>query len=114
MAEIQTNRPPRQERKPDSPYWQHEAKGVLRAELGRRGVTYERLAKLLVASGVSETDRSIANKISRGTFSFVFFLQAMRAIGATSVSLEPTQKAEGVLYSGQPVPPKKPRKEYQP
>ncbi len=58
------------------------------------------LAKLLQASGVEETTRSIANKVSRGTFSFVFFLQVMRVLGVQEVVLKPTEKTAGVLYSG--------------
>ena len=37
--------------------------------------------------GLEETSRSIANKMSRGTFSFAFFLQCMRALGADAVTL---------------------------
>lgn len=85
-----------------SPYWTHEAKGILRAELDRRGVTYAKLAKLLQERGIAETPRSLANKVSRGTFSFVFFLQVMRVLSVRSISLEPTEKAAGILYSGSP------------
>ena len=67
--------------------WENEARLLLKAEIARRGVTYERLAKRLQAFGVQETVRSIANKMSRGTFSFVFFLQCMKALGAQSVTL---------------------------
>lgn len=81
-------------------YWTQEAKGILRSELDRRGVTYMQLAKLLQASGVEETTRSIANKVSRGTFSFVFFLQVMRVLGVRDVALKPTEETAGVLYSG--------------
>lgn len=65
--------------------WETEARLLLKAELARRGTTYERLAKRLQANGVQETTRSIANKMSRGTFSFVFFLQCMGALGAETV-----------------------------
>ncbi len=58
------------------------------------------LARLLQAEGVEETTRSIANKVSRGTFSFVFFLQVMRALGVREISLKPTEKTAGVVYSG--------------
>lgn len=67
--------------------WENEARLLLKAEIARRGVTYERLAKRLQAIGVQETVRSIANKMSRGTFSFVFFLQCMKVLGAQSVTL---------------------------
>jgi hypothetical protein len=72
--------------------WVNEARRIVRAELVRRGVTYERLAKRLQAMGVRETERSIANKMSRGTFSFVFVLQCLKAIGAESVSFELTDE----------------------
>lgn len=71
--------------------WENEARRILRAELVRRGVTYQRLASHLQALGVTETERSIANKMSRGTFSFVFVLQCLKAIGAESVSFELTE-----------------------
>lgn len=67
--------------------WDTDARLLLKAEIVRRGVTYDRLAKRLQAIGVAETTRSIANKMSRGTFSFVFFLQCMRALSADSVTI---------------------------
>lgn len=38
--------------------------------------------------GGKVTERSIANKMSRGTFSIVFFLQCINAISITSDSLD--------------------------
>ncbi|SIT49362.1 conserved hypothetical protein [Paraburkholderia ribeironis] len=61
--------------------WYQVAGNVLRAELARQGISYRQLATLLAGIGVSETQRSIANKMSRGSFSFAFFLQCMRALG---------------------------------
>lgn len=71
--------------------WENEARRILRAELVRRGVTYQRLASRLQALGLKETERSVANKMSRGTFSFAFALQCLAAIGADSVSFELTE-----------------------
>jgi hypothetical protein len=68
--------------------WENEARRILKAEIVRRGLTYAVLAKRLQAIGVHETERSLANKMSRGTFSFVFFLQCMKAMGASSISFE--------------------------
>jgi hypothetical protein len=68
--------------------WDNDARNILKAEIVRRGLTYERLGKLMSAVGVPETTRSITNKLSRGTFSFIFFLQAMHAMGAKSVTIE--------------------------
>ena len=63
------------------------AKNLLKGELKRRGVTYLDLTEKLKPLGVHETERNLANKISRGGFSAAFLLQCLSAIGATSVSL---------------------------
>ena len=68
--------------------WENEARRIVRAELVRRGITYKGLAARLVAIGVKETERSIANKMSRGTFSFVFVLRCLQAVGAKSMTME--------------------------
>lgn len=68
--------------------WEHEARRIVRAELVRRGLTYAHLALRLQALDIPETERAIANKLSRGTFSFVFFLQCMKAIGVNEVNFE--------------------------
>lgn len=62
--------------------WEALARNMLRAELMRRGLSYARLVEALAAIGVEETEAAIKNKVSRGRFPFVFFLQAMVAIGA--------------------------------
>lgn len=67
--------------------WEKEAKQMLKAELARSGVRYTDLVSKLEAIGVKDTEGAIANKIARGKFSFVFFLQCMRAIGVTAVSV---------------------------
>jgi len=66
--------------------WESEARRIFKAELARNGLTYERLAMLLQGMGIEETPASIANKMSRGTFSFVFFIQCMNAMGTDTVS----------------------------
>jgi hypothetical protein len=38
--------------------------------------------------GLPETERNIANKISRGGFTAAFFLQCLKAIGVTNLRLE--------------------------
>lgn len=67
--------------------WQAKAKGILKGELKRRGVGYRDLADKLAALGVKETEQNIANKISRGGFTAVFFVQCLTAIGAHTVRL---------------------------
>lgn len=69
--------------------WENEARRILKAELVRRGVTYQELARLLQSRGVAETERSIANKMSRGTFPFTFVLQCTSALGVNVINVEP-------------------------
>lgn len=64
------------------------AKNLLKGELKRRGVTYAQLAEKLSAIGVTENERNLNNKISRGGFTGAFLLQCLTAIGATSLRLE--------------------------
>lgn len=63
------------------------AKGIIRAELARRQLTYAELAERLAAIGIKDNERNISNKVNRGTFSAVFFLQCMEAIGVQNVHL---------------------------
>lgn len=74
--------------------WNNEARRILRSELTRRDITYGRLVRMLEKIGVEETERSVSNKLSRGTFSFVFFLQCMRAIGADTVDLSEKERVQ--------------------
>ncbi len=68
--------------------WNKEARRILKFELARRDLTYKQLLKQLEAIGVEgETERSIVNKVSRGTFSFVFFLMCMRALSIERVDV---------------------------
>jgi len=54
--------------------WADQAKRFFKAELKRADVTYDDLAARLSKIGLSETKASVANKISRGTFSAAFLL----------------------------------------
>jgi hypothetical protein len=67
--------------------WTAQVKGILKAELKRRNVSYADLADKLAAIGVKDNERNIANKIARGSFTAVFFVQCLEAIGCTSVHL---------------------------
>lgn len=68
--------------------WPDKVKGILKSELKRRNLTYRDLAERLEKMGVEEKPENINNKISRGTFSAIFFIQALTAIGATEVRLD--------------------------
>jgi 3-mercaptopyruvate sulfurtransferase SseA len=67
--------------------WQTQVKGILKAELARRNLSYADLAKRLAAVGIKDNDRNIANKIARGSFTAVFFVQCLEAIGCHTVHL---------------------------
>ncbi len=67
--------------------WQERVKGLLKAELKRRNLGYRELAEKLTVMGISETERNIANKISRGGFTAVFLVQCLNAIGADQLDL---------------------------
>jgi len=68
--------------------WQAMAKGIIRAELARRQLTYADLAERLATIGVKDNERNMSNKVNRGTFSAVFFLQCMEAIGVQNIHLD--------------------------
>lgn len=67
--------------------WKQYAAQTLKAELARAGVGYEELIRRLGAIGVNESYKGIASKINRGTFSFLFFAQCMKALGKNEVRI---------------------------
>jgi hypothetical protein len=68
--------------------WAQFTKGVLKAEMTRRGITYDQLAEKLAAIGVHDTSVNIRNKVARGRFTAVFLMQALTAIGVREVRLD--------------------------
>ncbi len=67
--------------------WTAKVKGLLKAELKRRHMTYANLVERLAEFGVKDTEVNIRNKIARGGFTAVFFVQCMEAIGCYTVRL---------------------------
>lgn len=67
--------------------WADRVKGILKAELKRRNVSYRQLVERLEEIGIHETERNINNKISRGGFTAVFFVQCLVAIGVQRLDL---------------------------
>jgi hypothetical protein len=67
--------------------WAEEVKRLLRAEMARRGITYEELTTRLAAIGVQDTAVNLRNKVARGRFSAVFLVQCLRAMDARSLRL---------------------------
>ncbi|TXH39317.1 MAG: hypothetical protein E6Q98_01050 [Rhodospirillaceae bacterium] len=67
--------------------WSAKVKGLLKAELKRRSVTYAQLVDKLAEIGVKETEVNIRNKIARGGFTAVFLIQCLEAIGSKTLRM---------------------------
>jgi hypothetical protein len=70
------------------PSWEDRARRFLKAELARAEIGYRELAERLGKQGLRETEASIANKISRGTFPASFMLACLKAIEADNLRLD--------------------------
>jgi len=73
---------------PERTDWEEMAKGLLRAEMARKSVTYAQLVERLSAIGVEDNERNLRNKVSRGKFTAGFFLQCLSALGCTQLRLD--------------------------
>ena len=63
------------------------AKGVLRAEMVRRNLTYQQLVDKLAEIGVKEDEHNLRNKVARGKFTAAFLLQCLGAMGTKEIRL---------------------------
>lgn len=72
----------------DEKIWETEVKRLLRAEMTRRGVSYDDLTEKLAATGVRDTSANIRNKVARGKFSAAFMLQCLRALDVEAMRLK--------------------------
>jgi hypothetical protein len=61
--------------------WLEHTKAAFKAEMKMRGHTYKTLSRALSEIGISEPAESIANRVSRGTFSAAKLLQYLTAMG---------------------------------
>ena len=71
--------------KSERTFWHKEATIVLRTILASRGITYKALSRMLEGLGEYEPEKTLSNKVNRGTFSFMFFLKCMHALGRSDV-----------------------------
>lgn len=67
--------------------WVGLAKGILRAEMTRRGVTYDKLSEMLAETGGRDTAVNLRNKVARGGFTAAFFLQCLVAMGVKNLQI---------------------------
>lgn len=72
----------------DNKEWKKYIKSLLKQELSKQKITYPVLVEKLKVIGVDESLFSIKNKLSRGTFNAVFFVQCFKAIGCENIGLE--------------------------
>jgi hypothetical protein len=54
----------------------------------KRGLSYADLLRRLKAMGIEDNERNLRNKVARGTFSAVFFVRCLEAIGPTTLKLD--------------------------
>ncbi len=69
------------------PDWERKVQTLVKVELAKRSLTYKQLSEKLAELGIVESEPNIRNKLSRGTFSAVFLVQCLEAIGCRSLQL---------------------------
>lgn len=72
--------------------WSEYIKGLLKAELVRRKVSYSKLAEKLKDIGIIEDPKNLINKINRGKFSATFLLECLYAIGCREIRIDDPKK----------------------
>ena len=68
--------------------WNKKTTIILKAHLVEKNMRYHDLALILNEMGIQENQNTIATKLSRGTFSFAFFLQCMHALEVKQIDLD--------------------------
>jgi Domain of unknown function (DUF6471) len=69
------------------PDWEKKVQTLLKVEILKRNLTYRQVSEKLAEIGVAESEPNIRNKLARGTFSAVFLVQCLEAIGAKNIDL---------------------------
>jgi hypothetical protein len=64
----------------DDKAWEEMVKNMLRGQMMHHGVSYATLAERLAAFGITDNELNLRNKVSRGRFTAVFFMQCMKAL----------------------------------
>lgn len=76
-------------------------KATIKSELEKRGLTYADLTRRLKLFGVDDNERNIRNKVARGTFSAVFFMQCLQAIGVRNLRIDMLDFLERAVEDGE-------------
>jgi Domain of unknown function (DUF6471) len=69
------------------PEWEKKVQTLLKVEILKHNLTYAQVSEKLALIGVQESEPNIRNKLARGTFSAVFLVQCLTAIGTTDLRL---------------------------
>ncbi|MBX3564009.1 MAG: hypothetical protein KF730_05460 [Sphingomonas sp.] len=64
------------------------ARRILKAEMARKDLNYDGLVSALGEIGIEETNGSLRNKFSRGSFPADFFLQCLAAMDVKTLHLD--------------------------
>jgi hypothetical protein len=56
--------------------------------MAKPNITYSNLVERLESIGVTEDERNLRNKVSRGKFTAAFMLQCLAAIGCETLRLQ--------------------------
>lgn len=75
--------------------WDQLVKNMLRAEMMRRGMSYEQLVTRLADLGIEENVLNLRNKVARGRFTASFFTQCMIAIGVSNLQIPTAAEVVG-------------------
>lgn len=94
MADLKT---PRVDADDVESAWREKARTLLRVEQRRQNLTYADIARRMQAVGIEETEVSVRNKISRGTFPATFMLQFMHVLGIDLIPFKPQLTGEITL-----------------
>lgn len=84
---------------PTDKAWEELAKNLIRAEMMRKGVSFATLPEKLAVLGVTDTESNLRNKVGRGRFTAVFFMQCMMALGVKWIEV-PDSIDEGSQKGG--------------
>lgn len=68
--------------------WAAYVKGILRSEMAKNQVTYKILSERLATIGVTDTEVNLRNKMSRGGFTAIFFIQCLSVLNCTTLRLD--------------------------
>lgn len=69
-------------------FWAKAVLKILKTEIAKRDITYSELKNKLAFLDIEETESNIKNKLSRGTFSAIFFIQCLRAMNIQTLSID--------------------------